>query len=91
GIVSIAFAVDAQGEIAGEVEIEASGLPQATREGNSLLDLVLDAVLRCVHSLPRPRRRDADFVESAVARAVRSVVNGAWGKKPRVHVLVVSV
>ena len=91
GIVSIAFAVDARGEIAGEVEIEASGLPQSTREGNSLLDLVLDAVLRTVHGLPRPRRRDADFVESAVGRAVRSVVNGAWGKKPRVHVLVVSV
>ena len=27
----------------------------------------------------------------AVARAVRSVVNGVWGKKPEVHVLVVSV
>jgi ribonuclease J len=44
-----------------------------------------------VHGLPRPRRRDADFVENAVARAVRSVVNGVWGKKPQVHVLVVSV
>jgi ribonuclease J len=91
GIVSVAFAVDARGEIAGEVEIEASGVPQATREGASLLDLLLDAVLRCVHGLPRTRRRDADFVESAVARAVRSVVNGIWGKKPQVHVLVVSV
>jgi ribonuclease J len=91
GIVSVAFAVDARGEVAGEVEIEASGVPQVTSDANSLLDLVLDAVLRCVQSLPRPRRRDADFVEDAVARAVRSVVNGAWGKKPQVHVLVVNV
>ncbi|SDR32003.1 ribonuclease J [Rhizobiales bacterium GAS113] len=91
GIVSVAFAVNARGEIAGEVEIEASGLPQSTREGGSILDLLLDAVLRCVNGLPRPRRRDADFVENAVNRAVRSAVNGMWGKKPKVHVLVVSV
>jgi ribonuclease J len=91
GVVSVAFAVDSRGEIAGEVEIEASGIPQATREGAPLLDLLLDAVLRCVHGLPRARRRDADFVESAVERSVRSTVNGLWGKKPHVHVLVVSV
>jgi ribonuclease J len=91
GLVSVAFAIDARGNIVGEVEIEASGLPQATREGASILDMLLDAVLRSVHGLPRPRRRDADFVESAVERAVRSAANGLWGKKPRVHVLVVSV
>ena len=91
GIVSVAFAVNGHGDIEGEVEIEASGLPQLTLEGSSLLDLLLDAVLRCVNGLPRPRRRDADFVENAVHRAVRAAVNGMWGKKPRVHVLVVSV
>jgi ribonuclease J len=91
GIVSVAFAMDARGDIVGEVEIEASGLPQATREGGSMLDLLLEAVLRCVQGIARPRRRDADFVETAVERAVKSAANGMWGKKPRVHVLVVSV
>jgi ribonuclease J len=91
GIVSVAFAVDARGEIAGEIEIEASGVPQTTNEGASVLDFLLNAVLRCVHGLPRPRRSDADFVESAVERAVRAAANQVWGKKPRVHVLVVSV
>ncbi|MFI5011855.1 MAG: ribonuclease J [Hyphomicrobiales bacterium] len=91
GIVSVAFAVDLRGEITGEVEIEASGLPQRTREGASILDLLLEAVLRCVQGLPKARRRDADFVESAVERAVRAAVNLSWGKKPKVHVLVVSV
>jgi ribonuclease J len=91
GIVSVAFAIDVRGEVAGEVEIEASGLPQRTRDGASMLDLLLEAVLRCVEGLPRARRRDADFVENAVERAARASVNNLWGKKPKVHVLVVKV
>jgi ribonuclease J len=91
GIVSVAFAIDQRGDIAGEVEIEASGLPQTTREATPILDLLLDAVVRCVEGLPRGRRRDADFVENAVERAARAAVNNLWGKKPKVHVLVVQV
>jgi len=75
----------------GEVEIEASGLPEPAPGSASLLDLLLDAVLRCVEGLPRARRRDADFVEDAVEKAARAAVNGLWGKKPKVHVLVVRV
>ena len=91
GIISVAFAIDQRGDIVGEVEIEASGLPQTTPEASPLLDLLLDAVLRCVEGLPRARRRDADLVENAVERAARAAVNGLWGKKPKVHVLVVQV
>jgi ribonuclease J len=91
GIVSLAFAIDARGDILGEVEIEASGVPETTPEGSSLLDQLLDGIVRCVEGLPRVRRRDADYVENAVERAARAAINGLWGKKPKVHVLVVMV
>ena len=91
GIISVAFAIDSRGDLMGEIEIEASGLPQSSQQASPMLDLLLDAVLRCVEGLPRARRRDADFVENAVERAARAAVNGLWGKKPKVHVLVVQV
>jgi ribonuclease J len=91
GIISVAFAIDSRGDLMGEVEIEASGLPQSSQDASPMLDLLLEAVLRCVKGLPRARRRDADFVENAVERAARAAVNGFWGKKPKVHVLVVQV
>ena len=91
GIISVAFAIDRHGDLAGEVEIEASGVPQTSQDKSSMLDLLLDAVLRCVEGLPRARRRDADFVENAIERAARAAVNGLWGKKPKVHVLVIQV
>jgi ribonuclease J len=91
GIVSIAFAIDGRGDIVGEIEIEASGLPERTQDGSSLLDPLLDGVIRCVEGLARIKRHDADYVENAVERAVRAAVNGLWGKKPKVHVLVVKV
>jgi ribonuclease J len=91
GLVSVAIAVDKRGEVAGDPVIDIMGLPDRDRRGASIPDLVADTVAQTLDNLPKARRRDPEAVEDAVARAVRSAVNGVWGKKPACHVLVVEV
>ncbi|MCG6121156.1 MAG: ribonuclease J [Microvirga sp.] len=91
GIVTVAIAIDAKGEIAGDPVIDVMGLPMKTRDGRELIDIVADAVGQTLDSLPRGRRKDSELVENAVDRTVRASLNGVWGKKPSCHVLVVEV
>ncbi len=91
GVVSIAIALTPKGEMAGEPDVMFAGLPERTREGAGVDALVDAAIFETFESLPRGKRRDADFVSGAVERGVRAAVNGVWGKKPVVHVLVVEV
>ncbi len=91
GIVSVAIAIDDRGEIAGDPVIDVLGLPKSTRKDELLIDLVADAVGRTLDGLAKTKRKDSDFVENAVLRAVRAALNNAWGKKPACHVLVVEV
>ena len=58
GIVSVAIAIDERGELAGDPVIEVMGLPAKTRRGDSIPDLVADAVGDVLDGLPRARRRD---------------------------------
>ena len=51
-------------------------------------DVMLDAAIGAVESIPRQRRKDLDLVQEAVRRAVRAAANEAWGKKPLVTVFV---
>ena len=91
GVVSIAFALTARGEIAGDPDVVFSGLPTRTREGKGF-DAVIDAaIFDTLDNLGRGKRRDPDAAATAVERAVRGAIGAAWGKKPMVHVLVVEV
>jgi ribonuclease J len=89
GVVSIAIALTAKGEMAGDPDVLIAGLPKATRLGVGLDAIIDAAIFETFESLPRGKRRDADFVSDAIERAVRNAVNAAWGKKPTAHVLVV--
>jgi ribonuclease J len=91
GVVSIALALTAKGEMAGDPDVMIAGLPKATRYGAGLDEIVDAAIFETFESLPRGKRRDADSVCGAIERAVRNAVNAAWGKKPAVHVLVVEI
>ena len=90
GVVSIALAVSKQGDLASDPDIVFAGLPKRGKDGADMGDLVDEAVFSTFDALPRPRRRDFDGLASAIERAVRGAVFNAWGKKPIVHVLVVS-
>ncbi|WP_133770048.1 ribonuclease J [Enterovirga rhinocerotis] len=91
GIVSVAIAMNKKGEFVGEPAVDQLGLPELTRSGDKLIDVVDDAILDCIKGLSRAVRRDPDAVEDAVARAIRGALRNVWGKKPACHVMVVEV
>jgi ribonuclease J len=89
GCVFVAIAMTEQGELADDPEVDLVGIPEKNKFGEELDEIVFDVVVSTVEGLPRARRRDPDGVAESVRRAVRSVVNEQWGKKPLclVHVL----
>ena len=91
GCAFVAIAVNAQGELADEPEVDLVGIPEKNRAGEPFDDIVFDAVMSTIEGLPRARRRDPDALGESVRRAVRAVINEHWGKKPTclVHVLTV--
>jgi ribonuclease J len=91
GIVSIAIALDSKGALAGEPAVESIGIPELTADGRRFDDLVHEAAVETIESLPRGRRRDPDSLADAVKQGVRAAVAGEWGKKPLclVHVLTI--
>lgn len=91
GVVSVAVALDARGEILGEVEVALEGLPDKDAEGESFDAIVHDIVLDTLESMPRARRRDPTAAAESLRRAIRAEVNAAWGKKPSCHVLVLTI
>ena len=91
GVVSVAIAMTTKGEVVGDPMIDLSGVPQSGPDDRALDEVVEDAVLDCLDSLPKPRRRDPNAVSESVTRAVRGALNGIWGKKPICHVLVITV
>jgi len=90
GVVSIALAVDKKGEMIGDPDVVFAGLPKRGKSGAEMGDIVDDALFATFEGLPRPKRRDPDAIATAIERAVRGAVQNAWGKKPIVHVLVVT-
>ena len=91
GVVSIAIALTAKGDLAGDPDVVMSGLPKRDRNGANLDAVIDETIFSTLDGLSRPKRRDADSVANAVERAVRSALGQAWGKRPQVHVLVLEV
>ena len=91
GVVSIAIALTPKGEMAGDPDVMIAGLPERTRDGAGFDAIIDAAIFEAFEGLPRGKRRDPDFLSSAIERSVRSSVGAVWGKKPQVHALVVEV
>ncbi|MEW6254808.1 MAG: ribonuclease J [Pseudomonadota bacterium] len=91
GVVSVALAIDAKGNLVGDPSVEATGLPERGEGGVDVLDHILDTLVTTFDGLPRARRRDAEAISDSLEKAVRSAVNAVWGKKPVCHVHVVEV
>ncbi|MET4117065.1 ribonuclease J [Bradyrhizobium sp. JR4.1] len=91
GCAFVAIAMTQQGELVDDPEVDLIGIPEKNKAGEPFDDIVFDAVVSTIEGLPKARRRDADALAESVRRAVRSVINEHWGKKPPclVHVLTV--
>ena len=88
GHVAVNVVLDERYELAGDPDLVAIGVAEEDGRGETLEDMMLDAAIGAVDSIPRQRRKDLDLVQEAVRRAVRSAANEAWGKKPVVTVFV---
>ena len=88
GHVAINVVLDDRHELAGDPDLVAIGTAEADAKGTPLEDLMLDAVIGAVESIPRVRRKNLDLVAESVRRSVRAAANEAWGKKPLVTVFV---
>jgi ribonuclease J len=89
GVISIAITLDQKGEIVDGPEFEMVGIPERNAEGAMIENIIAEAIIDALDSMPRARRRDPGSVGEAMRRAVRSAVAQNWGKKPLclVHVL----
>lgn len=88
GHVAVNVVLDEKYEIAGDPDLVAIGVAAFDNDGEEIEELMLDAAIGAVESIPRARRKDLDLVSEAVRRAVRGAANEAWGKKPLVTVFV---
>jgi ribonuclease J len=88
GIVIVALARSARGNVSPDAEIVLDGVPQADAEGRAMAEIVRRTIEGTLASIPRDRQKDTEMVREAVRRAVRSAVDDAWGKRPVVKVLV---
>ncbi len=88
GHVAVSIVLDSKFNIAGDPDLEAFGIPIEDAGGEDMEDVLFDAAIGAVESIPRVRRKDPELVREAVRRAVRSAANEAWGKKPITTVFV---
>ena len=88
GHVAVNVVLDDKYELAGDPDLVAIGVAEADASGELLEDIMLDAAVGAVDSIPRQRRKDLDLVQESVRRAVRAAANETWGKKPLVTVFV---
>jgi ribonuclease J len=91
GVVSVALALSARGELIGDPAVTLTGIPEADALGHKIEDIAYDAAVEAFESMPRARRRDPEAVGEAVRRAVRAALSAAWNKKPTCHVHVLEV
>jgi ribonuclease J len=91
GVVTVALAVNAKGQLLTDPHVDLTGLPEATRDGMPMIEVAYNAVVDTLQSLPKGRLRDPEAVAESVRRGVRGTIGSRWGKKPTVHVHVLIV
>ncbi|KXF77652.1 MBL fold metallo-hydrolase [Paramesorhizobium deserti] len=91
GHVAVSILVDGNYNIVGDPDLVPIGLPEADAGGDLMEDILFDAAVSAVESIPRARRRDIEVLREAVRRAVRAAANEVWGKKPVVTVFLTRV
>jgi ribonuclease J len=91
GHVSVNIILDGRYDFLGDPDVAAYGLPAFDDDGEDMEDILYDAVLSAVESIPRVKRKDLDMVKEAARRAVRAAANNSWGKKPIVSVFVTRI
>ena len=88
GHVAVSVVLNSKFEFSGDPDVVPVGLPGFDADDEKMEDVLFDAVLGAVESIPRSRRKDLGMVREAIRRSVRAAANECWGKKPVVTVFV---
>ncbi len=88
GHVAVNVVLDDRFELAGDPDLVSIGVPDQDPSGLDIDELMLDAAIGAIESIPRVRRKDLDKVAESARRAVRAAARDTWGKKPVVTVFV---
>lgn len=90
GNVVVSLVVDDDGQLLGDAEVAATGIPDL-EDDLSIEDTCAEAAEDAVNRMRKSARRDDDAVAEAARRAVRGRLRFLWDKKPPVRVLVTRV
>lgn len=88
GHISVQVLLDGKYNFYADPMVSTFGLPIFDEDGDEIDDIVYDAVIGAVESIPRVRRKDLGLVQESVRRAVRAAVREVWNKKPVATVFV---
>ena len=91
GHIVMSVVLSSDGDIVGDPDLLSYGTPERDAKGVDFEDVMFDAAMGAFEGLPVKKRRDADVVENAMQRAIRSEARQVWGKKPIVTVFVTTL
>jgi ribonuclease J len=91
GVVSVGIAMDVNGVLMSDAEVQTAGLPEKTGSGENFDAFITDKAEDLLENLPKAKRRDPDAVRQIVERGLRNAISQEWDKKPVCHVLVTLV
>ncbi|MBI1366494.1 MAG: MBL fold metallo-hydrolase [Alphaproteobacteria bacterium] len=88
GVVTVALAIDDDGDLAAPAAVAIAGAPALDAGGDPIGPALAEAAEEAFGHLARKKRDDDEAVEIAVQRAVRTKMVDLWGKRPIVGVLI---
>ena len=88
GAITVSIALNEKGTLASPSIVSLIGAPLATDEEEDVQGALEDAIDVAIEELPKGKRKDDEAIENAARRAVRSLINALWGKRPPVAVLI---
>ena len=74
-----------------EPQVVLDGVAREDRLGESIEEIVLDAVTGAIDSIPKARRKDTAVLQEAARRAARAACDQATGKRPICKVIMTVV
>lgn len=91
GAVVVSLHLNRAGDLLDDPQVAPFGLPDTDDEGEPMEEIITQAVVGAITSIPKARRKDKALVGEAARRAARSAVLEVWGKKTLCKVLVTRV
>ncbi|MEM9098593.1 MAG: ribonuclease J, partial [Pseudomonadota bacterium] len=89
GHVVVSIVIDEEGELIADPQVKCLGAPRNGEAWSAPLDeMLMTAIDDAIERTPAKAKRSDQSVEDLVNRAIRSVTNTSWGKKPVTTVLI---